>query len=316
MKLEQRYSAESTYRREWRSRVGRTLGYDPELAQQKLREDIQALLVEHRLAADSTITAHAPRTIRTTDRDREFYEAQLSVSARGSLSELVSLLEAIYERPYLVQVSTLILDAGDTEPKQTSRSGRSPGELSLTMKVGTLTLPDIAPLGGEPIGDVHALPTEIDANRLAFADEGYGAIQSTNIFGFYHKPPPPQPPRVEPEKPEIVERPSVTPPVDPRANADKFFMVGATSIEGEYRAYVQDRRNRDIAPHMYRPGDDIDDGVLLLVHPLGMVVAVDDDAGPVEYVYPIGKSFMDREPLDAASHPNIFRAFQMRFGVG
>ena len=101
--------------------------------------------------------------------------------------------------------------------------------------------------------------------------------------------------------------------VDPREGLDQVYLVGTEVRNGEYVASVLDERSADQPTAEYRVQDRFEpDGTVVLIHRLGIVIRTEDSDGDdetttVDYFYPLGVNFKQRERLNASRHPEIAR---------
>jgi hypothetical protein len=138
----------------------------------------------------------------------------------------------------------------------------------------------------------------------------------------YVPPRPPKPPVVVeapedggPEKPSVVR-----PPVNRRPDADKLRVIGTAALDGEPVVYVQNTQKLTEPPAKHHLGDKVDDGEVVLIHPTGMVVRATDEKRPagrtreIDYFYPLGGTFKERERLEADEHPDVFSELELAYG--
>ncbi len=98
------------------------------------------------------------------------------------------------------------------------------------------------------------------------------------------------------------------PPSPPsRPDADKYTLNGVSAGGGQFLALVRDTRKPTEPTQEIPVGESMDDGVLILVHPLGAVVRVmGGPAGKPQYFfYELGGTFKDRVEVDSVAHPEI-----------
>jgi len=204
----------------------------------------------------------------------------------------------------------------ETSSTSAQRAQRGPQEpmLNVSMTLSTLVLPKLPQvesrtLEGLNLDDPEALRAA-GITPLDYLHEeqplAYNKMLASNIFRIYRpKPPPPRPVarNTTPRKP-----PPPPPPVDPRRDADKFVLLGTTSLNGELIAYIRDERQAYEPPMRKRLNDPVDDGRIVLVHPKGIVVQVTQgrERGRL-FFYPLGRTFKEREPVDPVKHAEIKR---------
>jgi hypothetical protein len=203
------------------------------------------------------------------------------------------------------------------------RSGSSGADTRVTINLTatTLVVPLFKSYKHDALGDDPSAWPE-GPPRLARDHNGYAAMASALQFTKW-RPPPPEPPPTPRETPVAATRPVTEPRpivrVDPRKDADKKVVVGVTSLHGQRYAYVRDDTSRAGLTERVGASEPLDDGTLLLVHPRGLVVRVlRDTATPhaedgveaepsatIDYWYPLGKSFKEREEFRPDSHPEV-----------
>ncbi|MBL8878244.1 MAG: hypothetical protein JNG88_03910 [Phycisphaerales bacterium] len=207
------------------------------------------------------------------------------------------------------------------KPERPARgsSGAADTRVVINLTATTLAIPAFKAFKHGALGDDPSAWPE-GPLRLARDRDAYAAMASANQFSKWRPPPPtPDPPvttrPVASTNPAHESKPIVK--VDPRKDADKKVVVGVTSLYGERYAYVRDDASREGATERIRASEPIDDGTLLLVHPHGLVVRVlredgqhsgedpPDTTATIDYWYPLGKSFKDREEFHADSHPEV-----------
>lgn len=297
----------------WQKRTERTLGVSAIEAQQRFRFDVQKLLEA------AGVTGFVTDPLDPYEERKGFRKGfvELPVSVRGemTLEQLVHFLREFYRRPYVSRVTTLSLSmpasaasaARTTTPRKGAAQTTTEPRLSvLRLILTTLVLPGAPEAPSRPL-DAAALndPDELrrlDPRVLAAADlEEYDEIARTNVFKLYVEPPrvaerPPPDPR------KADEPPRPPPRRDPREHADKLRLVATTSLNGEPVAWVEDERRKSEPPAQYRLNDSFDDGRLVLIHPLGVVVRVPaaaEEGRPlsIDYFYSPEKKFTERLEL-------------------
>ncbi|MGE3181927.1 MAG: hypothetical protein AB7N71_09870 [Phycisphaerae bacterium] len=292
--------------------TSQTLAANNEVAMRRFREDINSLLEKHGFSRGE-LTVKAQSISETKDGTAVL---PVSISAKGKLKETVALLLDLYRRNYMLRVETVNLTAEQESAAEKKKRGGRPEpegpDLNISLVVSTITLPKLShpTLGDIPVRPLPAV-AESETPSLARELSEYDRIAATNIFAEYVPPPPPPPVREEQQE-QVKTEPVVVrkedpkpPPVDPRKDAGNFRLVGATSLRGEPAVYIKDTTSAESA-EPYRLNDEIDDGVLLLVTPRGMVVrsTKGKDAGK-DFVYKLGGTYLDREELDPREHPSF-----------
>jgi len=316
-RLEKTLAREQNVTERWQEQVQRTFSADPNEVQARFREDLNALLGANGLESVAVVKRGGVRT-----QKNGFAEAPFTIQTKGTLAQFVGFLRDFYQRGYLAQLSsaTITSDAGTRKPASAVRTARqrlgraseaeAAGEPELTISMTTTAL--VLPvLKGLP----HAAMEEIDPNavaeRLEFADDptAYDVIADANIFRIYEPPvaappPLPDPVVVQAEPPAEVPTPVVRTP--PRNT--NLVVVGTATLEGRRVAFVADEQRRDEPPAEYHVNDELDDGRVILIHPEGVVVAVEDRGRHhiTQYFCPLGVIFEAREEVDPSTHPELF----------
>jgi len=297
----------------WRKLSARTLGTNVERVQTRLDSELKGLIAANNLAGKATVRPRTPRTTR-----EGLTEMGFTVNATGRMQDVVNFLYGFYELPYLLKVRQLRLHP-------TGSAGSD--EVGFEMQVATLILPQVQAkdIGSgddeiERLNDllqrVTTAPTDttrrVKADRLAFGDEpgDYRVIVDRNIFAT--PPPPPkvvQRPRNRDQRRPPSRKPEPKPSNDPR---DQLVITGVLSYPGTQEVLVRNRRKRHT--ERFERGEAMDNGRLILVHPLGAVV---QSGSRQTFFYPLGRSFAERQMLDRKLHPDVFEAVeQMRQSTG
>jgi hypothetical protein len=310
----------------WNGYTSQTLHEEWFAAHQAFREDVGLLLKRNNLTQDLKINKYKERVEEKGPREG-FVELPLSVRVDGKLSDLDNFLKDFFQRPYLVRLDKLQLNAEQGGSAQRKRGGSDEPNLSITMTLSTLVLPKVKnvdhptfDLAAYNHPDPEAEVVMATPRRLWQEDmDRYGEIVEKNPFKNYEPPPPPPPPPAKQREPERKrdDRPPVSvPPPDPRRDADKFVLNGMGWLDDGPIAYVTRTDEPGEPPTGYRLNDDVDDGRLVLVVPAGIVVRT---AAPLHgarqqsknYFYPLGGTFKDREEVNPSDHPEIERQLRV-----
>jgi hypothetical protein len=329
--LERRWGELVSVEKRWKNLTRRTLSEDPKEAQRRFRTDVHELLEVHGL---SNIKVSPGSFIKYKD---DTVGVPLTINAVGTLEETVLFLRDFYRRDYLARLDKVRLTADQSvinrvnSTRRRSRSRRGDDrlgpegpELRLNISAVTLVLPRLEGIE-HPIAEEI---TELEYGRLAANDlAAYDEIYENNLFAPYEPTPVvSERPKPRPEPgPEPVE-PPVEPPVEivsRRDQPEKQYLTATESRGGNRIAWVLDERERDPDEQLkaYHQDDEIDDGVVALIHPRGMVVRVAErDGSEKEYFYPLRvtdpASFAEREELDPDAHPRVYEALQQAFVAG
>jgi len=307
---------------EWKQLAGRTLADDPQDTQRRFLEDMQHLLALHGLR-DTKVAPGAFLTYKDGSRG-----VPLTISAAGTLKEVLGFLCDFYCRDYLARLDKVRITAdqgvlGDVNTNRPRpggmRQGRTPPAsgrreqqfgpegpvLKLSVSAVTLVLPALRGVDCPTESEI----IELSGGRLQRERAAYNAILDRNPFMPYQPPVVVQvpTPATQPH-PEAVKTEPTTPVVvaNPREGADQKFVRVTTCLDGEPVAWVYDEQRRDQPPDKFYLDDKIDDGKLLLIHPRGLVVRV----GKEDFFYPLGKNFVEREKLDPDEQPEIWEALR------
>ena len=319
----QRHAKHDQIVRQWTTFTARTLGRDYKVAQDRFREDIAVLLDRNKLTEQRTIAAYKERREKKGPA-RGFVELPISVHVIGKLSDLVNFLHDLYQRPYLVRVDKLGVQA-ELKKKRThagkshARNSNTDPRLNITMTLTTLVLPAIEGVP-HPTFDLADLrnPEKAEkllasARRLSADPETYSQITKINPFRIWEPPPPKRIAKHTPKRSE--PKPKHTPPKPrPRRDADKWVLVG-TASDGQPVAYVANEDDLSAPLKEYRLNAKVDDGTLVLIVPEGIVVRVHQRVGrrktTRDYFYALGKSFKDRVEVRPDKHPEIHRMLRV-----
>ncbi|HEY3245306.1 MAG TPA: hypothetical protein VGM03_18345 [Phycisphaerae bacterium] len=271
-----------------------------------------------------------------TDRKTKITTLSYSINAQGGLPHVVEFLRQFYELPFVVRFNDLHL-----QPIVTPGKNKAGDQVSINGSVEALLLPERSDIKVRPGTPAEATPRHRNAD--------YGLIALKSPFSEYVAPPPPtpepqgaccvanadgtfscsfvtqaqcaasggsykgdgtrcQPDPCNPKPLEIVERHEPAPAVD---LTRPFKLVSATLSYGVDEVRIN---NTQTQQHEYvAVGRDLDGGKLVLVHPLGAVVHKEDGE---DYVYPLGKTFVESVRLnEAREYPEIIvaRRRQMKF---
>ncbi|MBK9118560.1 MAG: hypothetical protein IPM18_03010 [Phycisphaerales bacterium] len=315
--------------RRWRELTRRTFSADEREAQQRFREELQALLEKHGMT-DVRVTP-----LMRNARQRGLVEMPVMVTARGPLNSVVGFLCDFYQRGYLARIDRLTLGADPAviseynaaatrarttnTPRGRGRTGSGANaagpELSINMTAVTVVLERQKGL------DHPVLPAELgetNGTRLLRPVDAYDLIVDRNPFRPYEPPPPtplvrdPEPgPVVVAPPPERHPEPVVVPPPPP----PDAIVSGIESWEGQRVAYVLfDPRTGTAQLRPVYEGASLFDGggTVILIHRDGLVARVEKDGEVRDYFYARGSNFRDREELSAIQHPSVWAALQRR----
>jgi hypothetical protein len=337
-KLNDRLKALKNVEEDWEALTARTLATDPKEAGRRFQKDINELAERHGLRNPKTTPGNP-----TTSKNN-FVSVPLTLRAKGTLKEAIGFLNDFYQRPYIARLDKVTLtsdrgviesvnsprrsrsstrtttvrgrDRGTTRTTTPSRSrdpviGPEGPELDISITGVTLVLDELKGLD-HPIAPN---PIEPGDSRLPRDLAAYNQIFDENLFKPF------QPPQVivkQPtptEEPEEQEQPVMpTVKVDPRRDAEHFFVTVTTSLNGEPVVYILDDRRRGQPLIRYYLDQEVEnEGTLLLIHPRGLVIRTEERGREKDYFYPAGLSFAEREELNRDAHPEIWQAMEAEF---
>jgi len=320
--------------KQWQALTARTLSLDPKEAQLRFRQKVHELLQRHGLVDDPKAkdTKISPGGI-TRDRNTRFVEVPLTITTAGTLKEVLGFLCDFYRQDFIARVDKVSLAAnqalvaggarggararsnktGSGVDAGTQTIGPDGPQLTVSITVTALVLPPVGKIDPQP----RAEPEELPRGALAHDVDAYSAVVARNLFKPYQPPPPPPPPPPEPvaAASQPAPPPPPPPPVNPRPDADKKYFVGTASVNGELLAYVQDQTQVERPVVRLRVGDAVDDGRVVLIQPLAMVVETQEPSGQRKYYYyplrqPNPASFAERVELSPQEHPEIWGRLQ------
>ncbi len=324
---------------DWQALTRRTLSTDPTDAQRRFREDIQELLEVHGLRNPKVTPGNFAK------RKNEFVDVPLTITASGTLQEIVGFLTDFYRRDYLARLDKVTLAADQSvvgninNPRRRpggTRRGRTGGAdaaaaapaaeslppeplygpegplLRVNITAVTLVLPVIK---GVPHPVMEKIGPTADAGQLSYELAAYNQIVDHNLFKPWEAPrpvvtPPPAPPDVA-VGPQPTPPPPPPPPANPRPNADKYKLVATTSLRGQRMACVLDETVLErVEVKRFRLDEPVDDGTLVLVHPSGIVVRAVEGGHPTDFFYRLGTTFAERQHLDPVEHADVYEALE------
>jgi hypothetical protein len=318
---------------EWSAIVGRTFSDDPQEAQRRFREDM------HQLA--STLLHNAKVSPGTLIKYKDGSTgAPVTISAEGTLNEVVSFLRAFYQREYLARLDKVQISAEQTvinDVNSASRQGRTtptprrgrgggptvtpaagapggagPNGPQLKVVVNAVTLV-LAPAPGVPVKFIPDGPVEEHpkGRNLQELDE-YNAIFAHNLFTpFQPKPVAATQSTVEVATTQKIEPHIEAPPPPPVVYTS--VVRAMTALHGELIALVYDDAKPTEEPRQVRLDEAFDDGKLVLIHPEGVVVRVEKDGQRTDCFYPFGESAKSRVKLTREAQPEVFEALEREF---
>ncbi|MFH1747566.1 MAG: hypothetical protein ABIG44_11035 [Planctomycetota bacterium] len=300
------------------------LSHNTHRAEQRFRQDISELLERHGMGEDVTIRALPARMLKS-----QFTEVRLSVQAHGHVNQLVGYLCDFYRRTYLARLEQLNIIAEDQRKggrriltRGSSRMSRghtqgTPLEheevmLNINMTLTALVLPLDPDLEQGIATETEYPPGE--PGRLPRESEEYDPIVATNIFQVWREQPK-QVVRTTTQQAREVAVNDTPREIEPPPSRPDKILIGVTSTNKQLIAYVRDNDRLDLPPAKLRVNDPIDDGTLMLVHPRGMVVQVQEQSSNdfefKYYFYKLGTLFSEREELDPDRFPEIHQQLEL-----
>ena len=279
-------------RNAYRQYVARTGGTDVDVVRHALRRSLDELIETAGLQGAKL----SPKT--KTDRKTGVHFVEFGIGAEGSLESIVEFVEAYYELPYVARMTLMKIDPPGRRARQKGRLHK----FSATLR--TIVLP------AHPVGlirDVSQLkqPATYVKHREG---ETYALIWERTPFEEYEPPiPPPDTSTKEVERrPKQTKTEELPPPLvgDPERD---LKVVRMAMLYGVGEVYVVNTRSQ--TSEYVAVGDRLDEGELVLVHPLGAVTR--REKGDL-LVYPVGKLLSESIALDEAKRlwPEIVYAYQ------
>lgn len=334
----------------WTARTGKLFSSEADIddrlfeTRQRFLDDISKLLAMHNLEGQAfNFPPPAPPA------KNGFSDVPMSVTVTGTMGGLVGFLRDFYLRPYPARIKSLRIAPADpgaatalataTEKHRdnlrprghrkdsaapNSSSATPPERIKITLSMVTLAT---APLRGvetsklpDDFTSVKRIEREGDPRAAFIAANGNDASAegpTVAMLDWFRKtpPPPPPPPPVD-TTPKVAHAapppPPPPPPPDPRKDADKLSVIGTIAFGSTHTVYVRDDRTPGGSIQHVHVGETIDDGKVVLVHPKGMIVRVEEkapDSGQtlrwVDYFYEIGKDFRSRVHLTEAGLSDV-----------
>ncbi|MGE0482033.1 MAG: hypothetical protein AB7Q17_16345 [Phycisphaerae bacterium] len=313
----------------WAEQTERTLSADPGEARLLFSTDLGALLDEAGLRDNRRIAPTAPQKLRNGQ-----YEIAVNVNVSGTLEHFANFLRGFYQRPYAARLRSVVVTAEDplgtsksggaapTTPLARSRARRNGGEAATPvgekkLRISFTAVAVVLPV--QPDVAHHTLTENREewplATRLGRPLEDYAQLASATLFSKW-TPPPARPPEPVNTEPVVANTAPPPPPPPPPPRPAHLKLVGSATLDGRPLVFVLDTNVQTEPPARYSPHDHVDDGTLVFIHPRGMVVRTEETTGgetqSVDYFYPLGKTYADRQTLDPSEHPDVWRAMYGR----
>jgi hypothetical protein len=311
------------------------LAHNSDVAAHRLREDMNRLVDQHGLAEKVTIRMLPERRLKNG-----FTEVRMSIQTRGTLRQVLDFMCDFYRRQYLVRLDQVSLTAEEQGRRGRpgarlvrapgSPRGSSPAEvrpaaadpdgpgLNVNMLVVALVLPNAEidlGTGRRAVPQDAIAQTEPPAGalgRLPRPREEYDLVLAQNVMKEWQKPEAvaiSTPPTTR-EAPTPVPLPHAP----PRPNKK---LVSVSSTHGRLEARIRDEDHKELPLELATINDPVDDGVLVLVYPRGMVVQVPPANGEGDYkyyVYKLGDTFANRVELDPEQYPDLAEQLELALG--
>jgi len=285
---------EAKYKRRWRELAHRALGRDAPTVQARFGDEITKLLK----ASGLTHWSCRPTPPKPLERKSKLQRVSFMVSAEGSLKNVVEFLRRFYERPFLARISSLSLD-----PK----GGRSGAGLKMNARLETLVLPEMPQVGRVAVLSTNPSSQPTRKRYAADDPQAYAMIWQKELLSRYEPPKPPPPvAKKNNKKPPAGGNKPARPPRSRTDSRSAIVVMAVASYPGVQEVVTYNTKTKQET--VYRVGDPtkdrMDDGRLVLVHPLGAVVR----KGQTDYFYPVGSTFAEASPVDAKTHAVIYEA--------
>ncbi len=292
--------------------VSGTLSRDATEVRNRLVQDVTRLAVRSKL----TTQAVRPRKPLGGKRTKGVLRIPVSVTAQGTLGNVVRFLGEVYELPYLLRVRGVRL---------ARVGGRGGNHVSLSADLESLTLPE-TPESRAFVGDVMTFASRPDSTQHRRRDPSalsqplaaYAALVDKAPFGFLARAGSP----VEPQGPDGPEESGPRdgprrPPPDPRIHVKVvglFSYVDPNDPDGKaliQEVRVRGTRGRKPTAVSYRVGDELEtrgkrnqefnDGRIILVHPYGVVTRL----GEQRRLFELDKPLSQFQPVNENTNPAI-----------
>jgi len=267
--------------------VLRNGGTDPSKARDDLYECLNSLLQQVKLGNRKINPKPA-----TIDRKTKVATLKISVGATGTFAQCVDFINAFYKIPYVARISSLQLDP-------TSALQRADhDEVRLDVEIEAMLLP-LVDEWGMPAGKQPA-----EFNRVASAD--ISTLRNWKPFSPFVQATPPPTPTPGPAKPTLSPTPPPPPDVPVWPDAEEY-MVKMIVRYGTSQHRIQEvliENVMDFSARYVSIGEPLDNGELVMVHALGVVVHKADEGKDFGYwVYPLGELLTARLRLEDAAGP-------------
>lgn len=272
----------------YREYVARTGGTDAKKVRNALHSRLNELIKEAGLR-DAKLSPK--RT--TPDRKTGVHPVEFSIGAEGSLESIVEFVEAYYELPYVARITLMKISPPGKRAGQRGRLAK----FSATLRAIVLPAHPVGLIGDE--SKLQQPATHVKHRE----GETYALIWERKPFDEY----------VEPKESTRVVRDTggnttPTAPQEKVGDPDRDVkVIRMAMLYGVGEVYVVNTRSQ--ASEYVAVGDRLDEGELLLVHPLGAVTR--REKGDL-LVYPVGKLLSESVALDEAKRfwPEIVYAYQ------
>lgn len=274
----------------WREFGARTLGTEAHVAQNRFDGDLKSLLQSNKLSK----AAVRPKTHRRLKNGLVL--VPFSVQAQGGLANVVQFLTAFYERPYLARITSLNL---------APVSSKKQSVLVMRLDAETVVLPDTKLSGAVRAMDQDEGSFEQRKRYAADGKEALAMLTQKHLFERWVKPPP---------EPTVVKtRPKAAPPTKPKAPKpeppkpkprppDPSVIVALLSYPGHGEVVTLHPGTKVRTVHYL--GEEMAGGKLVMVHPLGAVVGIEDEY----WVLPNGAKVDDENQRVLATEvPQVMR---------
>lgn len=274
----------------WRAFGARTLGTEVHVAQNRFDGDMKRLLQLNKLSK----AAVRPKTHRKLKNG--LVMVPFSVQAQGGLANVVQFLTAFYERPYLARITSLSL---------APVSSKKQSVLVMRLDAETVVLPDTELSGAVRTKDQDEGSFEKRKRYEADGKEALAMLTEKKLF-LRWTPPPPPPPEVKPKAKSALpikpKAPKLEPPKPKPRPPDPSVIVALLSYPGHGEVVTLHPGTKVRTVHYL--GEEIAGGKLVMVHPLGAVVGIENEY----WVLPNGAKVDDENQRVLATEvPQVMR---------
>lgn len=297
---------EKDLRDEYRDMARKTFANDPDLKERATEAGKQLHAILSKVASKCKLDRLTVN--RALDRTQKggVTITKVTVGGQGPLSEVVRLLQEIYQLPYLIRVRNISLTPTMDKKKQI---------MKVKVDVESLVLPPHDLVGEEPLVVASSeTATRPATDRLQLEDKTlYAKIAQKDIFM-------PQRPVVKKDDKQARPTRRGAPPRRGKNTGEQVLVTLAnrfpwTDPSSGQQYLIQEACTRDTRTQeklLFRVGDEFHkQGTLIYVDTRGAVVRRGNDW----VLFPIGKSLKDSEQVTPETHPYLYHAVQQQVGT-